>query len=163
VEILHREYVVDMPGPATPPHLVFSAAWNAAPLGGVHRVSGLRRTVDVVEYQEGTATGATATTKLPGDVTFDPVVLERPLTGNSRFAELANAAAPPAPGVDHRGTLTIVLHDQTGRHVLTCTLHDCWVAAYDVFTELDVHRDNPVVERITVVYDHWTLGHTAAS
>ena len=131
------------------------------PLAGVLRVSGLRRMVDVVEYQEGSATAGTATTKLPGDVSFDPVTLQRSVTGDPTFATLADVAASPAHGADLRGTLTITLHDQAGRLVLTCTLHLAWVSAYDVFTELDAHSE-PVVERITVVFESWTLAHSPA-
>ncbi len=141
------------------PVLRFSVSWNDTPIVGVNRVTGLRRTVDVIEHQESTATGAVATTKLPGDVTFEPLTLERPVTGDATFATLADSAAPPAHGADHSGTLTIVLHDQVGSLVLKCTLHDAWVSAYDVFAELDAHTE-PVVERITVVYQSWQLVHS---
>ena len=140
--------------------LRFTATWNGAPLSGVSRVSGLRRTVDVVEHSEGTATGATSTTKLPGDVSFEPVTLERAVTGEGAFAALADAAASHAPGADHAGTLTVSLHDQTGRLVLACTLHQAWVSSYDVFTGLDAHGDEPIVERITVVFESWQLAHS---
>lgn len=149
-----------MAPPSPPiPHLRFSAAWNGTPLAGVSRVSGLRRTVDVVEFREGTATGGTATTKVPGDVSFEPVTIERAVTGDAAFAALADAAAPPVHGSDHRGTLTISLHDQNGRLVLTCTLHRAWVSSYDVFAELEASGAGPVVERITVVYESWQLAH----
>jgi phage tail-like protein len=149
---------VAVPSPSSP-QLHFSAAWNGVPLTGVTRVSGLRRTVDVVEYRDGTATGAASTTKLPGDVSFEPVTLERGVTGDGAFAALADAAAPPAPGSDHRGTLTISLHDQTGRLVLACTLHQAWVSSDDVFAGLDAQSDEPVVERVRFVYESWQLTH----
>ena len=155
-----------MPPPAPPiPQLRFSAAWNGTPLAGVSRVTGLRRTIDVIAHREGTASGATTTTNLPGDMSFEPVTLERSLTGDPAFAALADAASPPAHGgpihgTPHRGTLTVSLHDQTGQLVLSCTLHEAWVSSYDVFAELDRDSDEPVVERITFVYESWQLVHT---
>jgi phage tail-like protein len=147
--------------PPSPPiaHLRFSAAWNGTALAGVSRVSGLRRMVDVVEFRESTATGALATTKVPGDVSFEPVTIERSVTGDAAFAALADAAATPVHGGDYRGTLAISLHDQTGRLVLTCTLHRAWVSTYDVFAGLEANGAEPVVERITVVYESWQLAH----
>ena len=142
--------------------LRFTATWNGAPLSGVSRVSGLRRTVDVVEYRESTASGDLATTKLPGDVTFEPVALERAVTGDGAFATIADAAASPGPGASHRGTLIVSLHDQPGRLVLACTLHRAWVSSYDVFAGLDAHGDDPVVERITFVPVLATHAHAPA-
>ena len=151
------------PSPATP-HLRFSAAWNGIPIAGVSRVSGLRRTIDVLEHQESTAAGGTTTTNVPGEESFEPVTIERSLTGDPAFAALADAATPPAHGhihgTAHLGTLTVSLHDQTGELVLACTLHDAWVSSYDVFAELDANGDEPVVERITLVYESWQLAHT---
>jgi phage tail-like protein len=141
------------------PLLTFSASWNDTPIIGVRRVSGLRRTVEVIEHQDSSATGAMVMTKLPGDVSFEPLTLERQVTGDPTFVTLADRAAPPVPGTPHRGTLTIALHDQAGRLVLECALHQAWVSAYDVFAELDAHSE-PVVERITVVYQSWHLEHS---
>jgi phage tail-like protein len=149
---------VAVPSPSSL-QLRFTATWNGAPLIGVSRVSGLRRTVDVVEYRESTASGDSATTKLPGDVTFEPVTLERAVTGDGAFATIADAAASPGPGAGHRGTLIVSLHDQTGRLVLSSTLHRAWVTAYDAFAGLDAHADEPVVERVTFVYESWQLTH----
>ena len=77
---------------------------------------------------------------------FHQTLQQECLTGRV-FATLADAAAPPVHGTEHRGTLTISLHDQTGRLVLTCALHRAWVSSYDVFAELDADAGEPDVER----------------
>ena len=43
-----------------------------------------------------------------------------------------------------------------------CTLHEAWISSYDAFAELDARSDDPVVERITVVFEAWQLTHTVA-
>src|SRR5690349_12915875 len=58
-------------------------------VAGVSKVSGLKRTSDVIEYKEG---GNAITVKGIGRTKYEPITLERGVTQNREFEEWANAA-----------------------------------------------------------------------
>jgi phage tail-like protein len=143
-----------MPTPPVP-NFRFRVLWDGEPLTRVQKVSGLKRTVAVSEHRDGSAPGET--TKAPGHVTYEPITLERIVTGDGRFASLADQVAKSAAGVPFRGTLSIEIQDETGSVALRCTLRRAWVSSYEVFVELDAQADQPAIERIVVEYDAWEL------
>src|SRR5262245_60878926 len=61
---------------------------------GVSRVSGLRRTTDIVEYRSGT--GPDELQRLPGKVVWEPFTLERPLGADTGFEDWATAVGQGA-------------------------------------------------------------------
>ena len=66
----------------------FRVKWDGRYVAGVSKVSGLKRTTEVVEHREG---GDPSTSrKSPGRVTFEAVTLERGLTHDVEFERWAN-------------------------------------------------------------------------
>lgn len=129
--------------------------WDEKPLARVQKISGLKRTIAVTEHRDGAAPGGT--TKAPGHVTYHPVTLERAVTGDGRFRDLADAAAGATPDAGARGTLLVELQDETGTPVLQCSLHHAWVSSYEAFADLDVQSDGPAIERVVIEYDTWRI------
>src|ERR1700760_2962679 len=62
---------------------------STTPVAGVSKVTGLKRSSDVIEYKEG---GNAIIRKGLGRTKYDPITLERGLTHDLTFAEWANAA-----------------------------------------------------------------------
>jgi phage tail-like protein len=130
-------------------------SWDGRPPVPIDEVHGLRRTVDVVEHRDGAAPRLVS--KLPGDLTFAPVTLERTFTGDTLFREVADAAADPGPGADARATVIVEVVGRTGRPLLRCHLHEAWVSSYEPYVEVEGRHRAAGVERIVVEFDAWTI------
>src|SRR5215472_16754045 len=76
----------------------FRIKWDGRYVAGVSKVSGLRRTTEVIHHREG---GDPSTSrKSPGVTEFEPITLERGVTHdlNSRIGPTKYGASVPASG-----------------------------------------------------------------
>src|SRR5688572_15525514 len=62
---------------------------STTPVAGVSKVSGLKRSSDVIEYKQG---GDAITRKGLGRTKYEPITLERGVTHDREFEEWADAA-----------------------------------------------------------------------
>jgi phage tail-like protein len=135
--------------------LRYLVAWDDQPFVAVTRVSGLRRTVDVLEHRDGAAPRLAS--KLPGNVVFHPATIERGLTDDGLFRRMADLAAESGPGTDVRRSIVVDVHQRDGTALLRCTLFRAWVSSYEPLAEVDQPGGPDVVERIVVEYDAWRI------
>ncbi|MFB0632921.1 phage tail protein [Streptomyces sp. AB3(2024)] len=135
---------------------------SIVPFIGVHKVSGMKRTVEVVKHRDGGA--PTNSSKLPGRVEFDPIVLERGVTVNALEFEkwanktwsYANAAGGRETSLkDFRRDLVIDVHDETGQKVLSYHVFNCWVSEYQPFSDLDANANAVLVQHIRLENEGW--------
>src|SRR5918999_6460553 len=68
--------------------LKFRVQWDGKYVPGIVRVSGLRRTTEVVEHREGGEPNLVR--RSPGRSTYEPITLERGATHDTAFEEWAN-------------------------------------------------------------------------
>jgi phage tail-like protein len=97
---------------------------------GFSKVTGLKHTVEVIEYREG---GENETPrKLPGQSTFDNVTLERGMSTDSDFInwieEVFNLDSSQGEqgGEDFRRTVVIYLKNKAGTRVKKWTVYRAW-------------------------------------
>jgi phage tail-like protein len=78
----------------------FRVEWDDRIVAGVSKVSGLRRTTEVITHREGG--GLSAERKSPGRTEFKPIVLERGVTHDHGFELWANKVWPTeaVPGAE---------------------------------------------------------------
>ena len=133
------------------------------PVAGVSKVSGLKRTAKVIEYNEG---GNNITVKGLGKVSYDPITLERGVTFSDDFQTWANAAqvldkgAPSTSLKNLRQELQIVLLNEAGQPVKRFTVHRCWVSEYLALSDMDASGTGVALEHIKLENEGWEWDST---
>jgi hypothetical protein len=66
----------------------FRIKWDGRYVAGVSKISGLRRTTEVIQHREGA--DSSTSRKSPGHTEFAPIALERGVTHDPEFENWAN-------------------------------------------------------------------------
>ncbi|TMB94758.1 MAG: phage tail protein [Chloroflexi bacterium] len=131
----------------------FKVKWDNQYVAGVDKVSGLKRTTEVVQHREG---GDPSTShKSPGRTQYEAITLERGLTHDTAFEDWANkvwklGAGPGAEVAlaDFRKEIIIDFFNEAGQKVLSYRVHRCWVS-------LDANADAVAIEMIKLENEGW--------
>lgn len=115
---------------------------------GFAKVSGLKREINVVEYNEG---GYNATHKLPGREKTDKITLERGMYADTSLENMIKKSLTDA---NFRQTMIIEQKDSTGKTVRTWKLAEAWVSSWEG-SEFDAGSDDVAIEKITVEFEYY--------
>jgi phage tail-like protein len=140
-------------------------AGRSDPILGVSKVSGLKRTTEVVEHREG---GDPSTShKSPGRVKYDAITLERGKTQDLDFEIWANKAwnLSSGPGTevslkDFRRDLIIELRNEANQPVMKYKVYRCWVSEYQALPDLDANANAIAIEHIKLENEGWERDDT---
>jgi phage tail-like protein len=138
----------------------FRVKWDGKFVAGISRVSGLRRSTEVVVHREG---GDPSTSrKSPGLTTYEPVVLERGLTHDPEFEKWANevllfgaGAGAEASLKEFRKDIVIELHNEAGQVVKAFIVHRCWPSEYTALPDLDAGASVVAIEHMVLQNEGW--------
>ncbi|TMD00531.1 MAG: phage tail protein [Chloroflexi bacterium] len=138
----------------------FKVKWDNKYVAGVDKISGLKRTTEVVQHREG---GDPSTShKSPGRTQYEAITLERGLTHDTAFEDWANkvwklGAGPGAEVAlaDFRKEITIDFFNEAGQKVLSYRVHRCWVSEYQAVPDLDANADAVAIEVIKLENEGW--------
>ena len=138
----------------------FRVKWDGRVVAGVSRVSGLKRTTEVVTDREG---GDPSTVrKSPGQTDFEPITLERGVTHDTDFEAWANkvwqlgAGAGAEVGLlDFRKNIVLEFLNEAGQVVLTYKVFRCWVSEYTALPDLDSNATAVAIESIVLENEGW--------
>jgi len=128
------------------------------PVAGVSKVTGMKRTSDVIEYKEG---GNAIVLKGIGRTKYEPITLERGVTHDLDFENWANAAqmldkgSPKSSLADLRKTVRIVLQNEAGQPVQQYIVHRCWVSEFQSLTDLDAGGNAIALEHVKLEHEGW--------
>jgi phage tail-like protein len=131
---------------------------SVSPVAGVSKVTGLKRTSDVIEYREG---GNAVTLKGIGRTKYEPITLERGVTHDPEFEDWANAAqvldkgAPKSTLGSLRKNVRIVLQNEAGQPVQQYVVYRCWVSEYQALPDLDAGGNGVALEHIKLENEGW--------
>ncbi len=131
---------------------------TVAPVAGVSKVTGLKRSSDVIDYKEG---GNAIILKGIGRTKYEPITLERGVTHDPDFENWANAAqvldkgSPKSSLADLRKTVRIVLHNEMGQAVQQYIVYRCWVSEYQALPDLDAGGNAVAIEHIKLENEGW--------
>jgi phage tail-like protein len=120
-------------------------------VAGVSKVSGLKRTTDVVSHRDG---GDLSTErKSPGLTKFEAVTLERGVTYDETFESWASLvySIEGDAGVSLAGfrkDITIELHNLQGTKVRAWKVYRCWVSEFNAIMELNANGNGVLFETI---------------
>lgn len=129
-------------------------------VAGVSKITGLKRTTEVVEHREGG--DPSVSHKSPGRSKYDAITLERGVTQDTDFEEWANKvwALSSGPGTevslkDFRRDLIIELLNETGQTVVKYNVFRCWVSEYQSLPDLDANANAIAIQHIKVENEGW--------
>jgi len=131
---------------------------STSPVAGVSKVTGLKRSSDVIEYKQG---GDAISRKGLGRTKYDPITLERGLTHDADFEAWANAAQVLDKGSaasslkNLRKEIRIDLLNEMGQPVHRYIVHRCWVSEYQGLPDLDAGGNAIALEHLKLENEGW--------
>jgi phage tail-like protein len=131
---------------------------STTPVAAVSKVTGLKRSSDVIEYKEG---GNPVSLKGLGRTKYEPITLERGITQDLDFANWANAAqvldkgAPSTSLAKLRQEVRIDLLNEEGQPVWRFNVHRAWVSEYQALSDLDAGANAIAIEHIKLENEGW--------
>lgn len=131
----------------------FRVNWDGQPVAGISKVSGLKRTTELVSHRDGSYPSTKRHS--PGVSTFEPITLERGVTHDVAFEEWANMTySIQGDGsvslVGFRKDITIELYNLQGVKVKAWNVFHCWVSEYTALPELDANANAVAIEMMVI-------------
>jgi phage tail-like protein len=142
----------------------FPVKWDGRYVAGVSKVSGLRRTTEVIRHRIRHREGGDPSTsrKSPGLTEFAPITLERGVSHDPEFENWANKVwnlgAGPGAEVslkDFRKDIVLELYNEAGQVVIAYKIYRCWVSEYEILPDLDANANAVAIEHITLENEGW--------
>ena len=131
---------------------------STTPVAGISKVTGLKRSSDVIEYKEA---GNMVIRKGLGRTKYEPITLERGVTHDPDFETWANAAqvldkgAPSSSLKTLRKEVRIELLNEAGQPVHRYIVHRCWVSEYQALGDLDGGSNAILLEHVKLENEGW--------
>jgi phage tail-like protein len=127
-------------------------------VAAVSKVSGLKRSADVIEYKQG---GDAIIRKGLGRTKYEPITLERGVTHDQDFELWANAGqvldkgSPTSSLSKLRQQVRIELQNEAGQPVHRYIIHRCWVSEFQALPDLDAGGNAVAIEHIKIENEGW--------
>ena len=138
----------------------FRVKWDGKTVAGISRISGLHRNTEVILMREGAEPSTVR--KLPGQTTYEPILLERGLTHDTEFERWANKVWNLNSGSgtevslkDFRKDIIIDLFNEAGQKVLSYKVYRCWPSKYSAINELDANNTEVAIESLVLEHEGW--------
>lgn len=138
----------------------FRVKWDGRYVAGISKVSGLKRTTEVVEHREG---GDPSTSrKSPGRVKFEAITLERGVTHDQEFEQWANKVWNFGSGLgaevslkNFRKDLIVELYNEAGQVVIAYKVFRAWVSEYQALPDLDANANAVAIQHLKLENEGW--------
>jgi phage tail-like protein len=131
---------------------------STTPVAGVSKVTGLKRSTDMVEYKSA---GDPISRKGMLRTKYDDITMERGVTHDTDFETWANAAQVLDKGYasqspkNLRRELRIDLLNEGGQPVIRYIIHRCWVSEFQALPDLDAGANAYAIEHIKLTHEGW--------
>ena len=138
--------------------MYFTTSSPTIAVAAVSKVTGLKRSSDVIEYKEA---GNAVILKGLGRTKYEPITLERGITQDKTFETWANAAqvldhgAAATSLANLRQEVSITLLNEEAQPVLRWLIHRCWVSEYQALPDLDAGSNTVAIEHIKLENEGW--------
>ena len=138
----------------------FRVKWDGKYVAGVSKVSGLKRTTEVVKHREG---GDPSTSrKSPGRSEFDAITLERGVTHDPEFEAWAAKVWQLGAGLgsevsllDFRKDVIIDFYNEAGQLAISYKVYRAWVSEYQALPDLDANANAVAIQHIKLENEGW--------
>jgi phage tail-like protein len=138
----------------------FRVKWDGRYVAGISKVSGLKRTTQVVTHREGG--DHSSSRKSPGRNEFDPITLERGVTHDTEFEKWANKVWNFGAGLgsevslkDFRKDIIIDFYNEAGQLAISYKIYRCWVSEYHPLPDLDANANAVAIQSIKLENEGW--------
>ena len=131
---------------------------SVTPSAGVSKVTGMKRTSDVIDYKEG---GNAIITKGIGRTKYEAITLERGVTHDDEFEKWADASQvldtgfPVSALAGLRKDVRIQLLNEAGQPVQEYKVYRCWVSEYQALSDLDAGGNAVALQHIKLEHEGW--------
>jgi phage tail-like protein len=144
----------------------FRVKWDGNYVAGVSKVSGLKRTTEMVEHREG---GDPSTShKSPGRTKYEAITLERGVTHDTDFEKWANKVwdydnaqagadqrTQEVSLADFRKDILIDVFNEAGQKVLSYKVFRCWPSEYQSLPDLDANANAVAIQTLKLENEGW--------
>jgi phage tail-like protein len=140
----------------------FQVRWDNKVVAGISKVSGLKRTTEVVKHREGG--DPSSSRKSPGRTEYDAITLERGVTHDPDFEDWASRvwAFKAKSGKekeislqDFRKDIMIDVLNESGQLAIRYNVYRCWVSEYQALPDLDSNANAVAIQRIKLENEGW--------
>lgn len=138
----------------------FRVKWDGRYVAGVSKVSGLKRTTEVVTHREGG--DPSSSRKSPGRTQYEAITLERGVTHDVEFEQWANKPWNFGAGLgsetslkDFRKDVIIEVYNEAGQPALAYNVYRCWVSEYQALGDLDANANAVAIQTIKLENEGW--------
>jgi phage tail-like protein len=138
----------------------FRVKWDGKYVAGISKVSGLKRTTELVEHREGG--DQSSSRKSPGRNKFEPITLERGVTHDPEFENWANKVWNFGSGLgaevslkDFRKDIIIEIYNEAGQLALAYKVFRCWVSEFQATADLDANANAVLIQNIKLENEGW--------
>ena len=140
----------------------FKVKWDGNYVAGISKVTGLKRTTEVVKHRSG---GDPSVIRLsPGQSAYEAVTLEQGVTHDIAFEQWATkiwdyksslGSDPDVSLKDFRKDIILELYNEAGQKVLAYNIYRCWVSEFQALPELDAMGNAIAIQTLKLENEGW--------
>ena len=138
----------------------FRLKWDGQYVAGISKVSGLKRTTQVVKHRDGA--DPSATRKSPGQSDFDALTLERGVTHDLAFEawaakvwQLGATLGSEISLADFRKDIILDFYNEAGQLAISYKIYRAWVSEYQALPDLDANANAVAIQHIKLEHEGW--------
>ena len=138
----------------------FRVKWDGRVVAGLSKVSGLKRTTEMVEHREGN--DPSTSRKSPGRTKYEAITLSRGVTHDKEFEQWANKVWNYGSGLgsevalkDFRKDIILELLNEAGQVAIAYKVYRCWVSEYQALPDLDSNANAVAIQTIKLENEGW--------
>ena len=138
----------------------FRVKWDNKIVAGVSKVTGLKRTTEVVKHREGG--DPSSSRKSPGRTEYEAITLERGVTHDAEFEQWANKIWNFGEGLgsevslrDFRKNIRIEMFNEAGQLVIAYNVFRCWPSEFQSLPDLDANANAIAIQHLKLENEGW--------
>jgi phage tail-like protein len=138
----------------------FRVKWDGKYVAGISKVSGLKRTTEVVKHREGG--DPSSSRKSPGRTEYEAITLERGVTHDKEFEQWANKIWNYGSGLgseaslrDFRKDVILEVYNEAGQLAIAYKFYRCWVSEFQALADLDANANAVLIQHIKLENEGW--------
>ncbi|MEO6740837.1 MAG: phage tail protein [Chthoniobacteraceae bacterium] len=138
----------------------FRVKWDGKFVAGISKVTGLKRTTEVVKHREGG--DPSSSRKSPGRTEYEAVTLDRGVTHDKEFEQWANKVWNFGSGLgsevslkDFRKDLILEVYNESGQLAVAYKLFRCWVSEFQALADLDANANAVLIQHLKLENEGW--------
>ena len=138
----------------------FRIKWDGKYVGGVSKLTGLKRTTEVVKHRDGG--DPSSSRKSPGRTEYEAITLERGVTHDPEFEKWANKIWNYGSGLgmevslkDFRKDITIEVLNEAGQLAVAYNVYRCWVSEFQATADLDANANAVLIQHLKLENEGW--------